>query len=396
MTVLKKLRILQIVPYYYPAWAYGGIPRVVYELSTELTRRGHHVSVFTTDVLDQYMRSPYSGITTNINGVRASYFRNLSNRLAYDYQIYLPMGMKQSIREAIEEADIIHMHGHRNFLNNIVHSIAHRLKRNYIFSAHGTVIPIERRVLAKRMFDIIFGNSILRDAKHFIAVSEKEVNQYEAMGITRNKISVVYNGIDINAFQNLPEKGTFRRRYGLEGKEIVLFLGKITPRKGVDFLVRAYSLLKRDNTILVIAGNDMGYKSKVERLIAETNLHSKVIFTGLLIDNDKLAAYQDANVLVYPSVYEIFGLVPFEALLCGTPVVVSDDCGCGEIIRREGIGKLILYNDDRGLRDALEDVLENPAYIDEMSIRGKVFIKQQLSWEIIAEQYEAVYYHSIA
>lgn len=395
MTVLKKLRILQIVPFYYPAWAYGGIPRVVYELSTELTRRGHHVSVSTTDVLDQYMRSPYSGITTNINGVRASYFRNLSNRLAYDYQIYLPMGMKQSIREAIEEADIIHMHGHRNFLNNIVHSIAHRLKRNYIFSAHGTVIPIERRVLAKRVFDIIFGNSILRDAKHFIAVSEKEVNQYEAMGITRNKVSVVYNGIDINAFQNLPEKGTFRRRYGLEGKEIVLFLGKITPRKGVDFLVRAYSLLKRDNTILVIAGNDMGYKSKVERLIAETNLHSRVIFTGLLIDNDKLAAYQDANVLVYPSVYEIFGLVPFEALLCGTPVVVSDDCGCGEIIRREGIGKLILYNDDRGLRDAIEEVLHNPTHVDKMTLKGKEFIKQKLSWEVIAEQYENVYYHSM-
>ena len=317
----KKLKILQIVPYYYPAWAYGGIPRVVYELATELTRRGHRVSVFTTDVLDQHMRSPYSGITTNINGVQATYFRNLSNRLAYDYQIYLPMKMSQSTRVAIEESDIVHMHGHRNFLNNIVHSTTTMSQKNYIFSAHGTAISIERRLLAKKIFDFIFGNCILRDAKHFIAVSEKEVDQYGAMGITRNKVTVVHNGIDINAFQNLPEKGTFRRRYGLEEKKIILFLGKITPRKGVDFLVRAYSLLQSDNTVLVIAGNDMGYKSEVERLITTRNLRGRVIFTGLLIDGEKLAAYQDADVLVYPSVYEIFGLVPFEAMLCGLSLI---------------------------------------------------------------------------
>lgn len=391
----KKLSILQISPYYYPAWAYGGIPRVVYELSTELARRGHHVAVFTTDVLDRDLRSPYSGTETDIKGVRARYFRNLSNRLAYDYQVYLPLGMRRAVQEAVEGVDIIHIHGHRNFLNNIVHQSARRLRKNYVFSAHGTAIPIERRVLAKKIFDLIFGDCILRDAKRFIAVSEKEVEQYREMGITSDRVSVVYNGIDISAFQNLPEKGTFRRRYGLEGKEIILFLGKITPRKGVDFLVRAYSLLQRDNAVLVIAGNDMGYKSEVDRLIAERNLGSGVIYTGLLIDDQKLAAYRDADVVVYPSVYEIFGIVPFEALLCGTPVIVADDCGCGEIIRREGIGATVRYNDDSGLRNAIVEVLRNRAYAGEMTSSGKEFIERNLSWEMIAAQYEDVYYRSI-
>jgi glycosyltransferase involved in cell wall biosynthesis len=393
--VLKKLRILQIVPYYYPAWAYGGIPRVVYELSTELSSRGHSVIVFTTDVLDRAFRSPYSGTEADIKGVRTRYFRNISNILAYDYQFYLPIGMSKSIREVVEESDIIHMHGHRNFLNNMTHNAARRLNKRYIFSAHGTAIPIERRVLIKRVFDIIFGNRILRDAKRLIAVSQNEVEQYEAMGITSDRVSVVYNGIDITAFQALPEKGTFRRKYGLEEKKIILFLGKITPRKGVDFLVRAYSLLKRNNIVLVIAGNDMGHKPEVERLIAEMNLRGKVIFTGLLVDDEKLAAYQDADVLVYPSMYEIFGLVPFEAMLCGTPVIVSDDCGCGELIRREGIGKVIRYNDDRGLRDAIDEVLQEPAHSNKMTLRGRQFIIQNLSWGIITKQYEDVYYNSI-
>ncbi len=393
--VLKKLKILQIVPYYYPAWAYGGIPRVVYELSTELTSRGHSVVVFTTDVLDRDLRSPYSGTEADIKGVRTRYFRNISNLLAYDYQIYLPIGMSKSIREVVEKSDIIHIHGHRNFLNNITHSAARRLNKRYIFSAHGTAMPIERRVLIKRVFDVILGNRILRDATRLVAVSQKEVEQYIAMGVTADRVSVVYNGIDINAFQSLPEKGTFRRRYGLEEKKIILFLGKITPRKGVDFLVRAYSMLHRNNIVLVIAGNDMGYKSEVERLIAGRNLRDRVIFTGLLIDDEKLAVYQDADVLVYPSVYEIFGLVPFEAMLCGTSVIVSDDCGCGEIIRREGIGKVVRYNDDGGLRDALEEVLKDQTHSNEMTLRGKQFIRQNLSWEMITKQYEDVYYSSI-
>jgi glycosyltransferase involved in cell wall biosynthesis len=392
----RHLNILQVVPYYYPAWAYGGIPRVVYDLSTELSRRGHDVTVFTTDVLDRNLRSPYSSRDVDINGVRVRYFRNLSNRIAYDYQVYLPIGMRGAVREALVGFDIIHIHGHRNFLNNIIQYYAHRLQKKYIFSAHGTAISIERRVFVKRIFDLIFGNRILRDAKRFIAVSKKEVEQYGMMGITPDRVSVIYNGIDISAFHNLPEKGTFRHRYGLEGKEIILFLGKITPRKGVDFLVRAYSMLQRDSAVLVIAGNDMGYKTKVDRIIAERNLGGRVIYTGLLVDDWKLAAYRDADVLVYPSVYEVFGLVPFEALLCGTPVIVADDCGCGEIIGREGIGVMVRYNDDRGLCNAIGGVLENKAHASEMAGRGKAFVERELSWGMIAARYEDVYYHSLA
>jgi len=304
--------------------------------------------------------------------------------------------MRKAVRKTIANFDIIHIHGHRNLLNNIIHCSAQRFQKNYIFSAHGTAIPIERRVFVKRIFDLVFGNRILRDAKRFIAVSEKEVEQYGMMGITPDRVSVVYNGLDIGAFHNLPEKGTFRHRYGLEGKEIILFLGKITPRKGVDFLVRAYSMLQRDNAVLVIAGNDMGYKTKVDRIIAERNLGSRVLYTGILVDDWKLAAYRDADVVVYPSVYEVFGLVPFEALLCGTPVIVADDCGCGEIIGREGIGGIIRYNDDSGLRDAIEEVLENREHRCEMTRRGKAFVEHELSWGMIASQYEDVYYRSLA
>lgn len=391
MSTEKRLKILQVVPYFYPAWAYGGIPRVVYELSREMVRKGHDVTVYTTDVLDHISRCSNSGKDTVISGLKVHYFKNLSNSLAYHYQFFLPVGLAGFMQRNISEFDIIHLHGHRHILNNIVHHYALKSNTPYIFSGHGTVLRIERRFFAKRVFDRVLGNIILRDAKHFVAVSENEVRQYEEMGVNRGKIDLIYNGIDSDAYRVLPEKDTFRKKYGLTGKKIILYLGKITPRKGVDFLVKAFSELKMDDSVLVIAGNDMGFKNKVEMIIKERSLVGRVIFTGLLVGEEKLSACQDADVLVYPAIHEIFGLVPFEALMCGTPVIVADDCGCGDIIGRENIGYTVRYADVPGLNNAIGKVLENPGAARKMVKRGHVFIKGHLNWLSICCRYVDLY-----
>lgn len=391
MSTKKQLRILQVVPYFYPAWAYGGIPRVVYELSREMVRKGHDVTVYTTDAFDENLRYEGSGQSRVVDGIKIHYFRNLSNALAYNYQLFLPLGMRQVVKKTIGEFDIIHLHGHRHILNNIVHHYAKKFKKKYILSGHGTIPRIERRVGIKVIFDMFFGNRILNDAEHFIAVSEHEIGHYMKMGVERRKVSVIYNGIDIDAYRVLPEKGSFRKKYGLTGKKIILFLGKITPRKGIDFLVRSFSELKMKDAVLVVAGNDMGYKKQVKVIIKERAIGDRVIFTGLLAGEEKLAAYQDADVLTYPAIYEIFGLVPFEAMMCGTPVIVTDDCGCGEIIRREKVGFVVKYGDVYGLSDKIKEVLtdKNPAW--ESVEKGKEFIRNKLSWEKVGIQYENIY-----
>lgn len=384
---------MQVVPYFYPAWSYGGIPRVAYELSREMVRMGHDVTVYTTDVLDQDKRCDQSGRETKIDGITVRYFRNISNSLAYHYQVFLPLGMRKVVQETIGEFDVIHLHGHRNFLNNIVHYYAKKLGMRYILSGHGTILRIERRIFLKLIFDSIFGDRVLRDAERFVAVSEYEVHQYAEMGIDRKKVDIIYNGIDIDAFTDLPEAGAFRAKYGLTGKKLVLFLGKITPRKGIDFLVKAFSHMNAADAVLVIAGNDMGFRDQVEHIVREKGLASRVLFTGLLTGEDKLSAYRDADMLVYPAIHEIFGLVPFEAMLCGTPVIVTDDCGCGEIIGSQGIGYLVKYNDIEGLSAMIRFVFENKRAAREKASRGCGFIREMLSWPKIAIQYNHLYKH---
>lgn len=387
----RALKILQVVPYFYPAWAYGGIPRVVYELSRELVRAGHDVSVYTTDVLDKDSRYSKAKLDAEIDGIKVSYFKNFSNKLAHDLQIYLPEGMRGKVEETLGGFDIIHLHGHRHFLNNIVRHYAKKLGKPYILSGHGTVVRIERRVAVKAVFDKLFGEKVLRDAAGFVAVSENEVAQYAEFGVDKSRVRVVYNGIDVEAYEELPARGTFREKYALGDKEIVLFLGKMTPRKGIDFLVRAFAKLKRPNAVLVLAGNDMGFKEKVEAIIKEEGLAPSVLFTGLLVDDEKFSAYIDADVLVYPAVHEIFGLVPFEALMCGAPVIVTDDCGCGEIIGTEDIGYIVKYNDVAGLSEMIAKVLDDKPGAEIKVQRGQKFIRAELAWKRVVKEYEAVY-----
>ena len=383
------MNILQITPYFYPAWSYGGVPRVVYELSRALVRSGNKVVTLTTDVLSKEKR--YTKREDSIEGVETHYFPNISNALAYHYQMYLPIGMRKWLSDSLKDIDIAHFHGHRHFLNNIALKALTKKKIPYVLSAHGTVLKIERRIALKSIFDLFWGNKIIHNATHFIAVSEKEAEQYESIGIPSKKITIVYNGIDIEAYDVLPEKGVFRERYNLKDKKIVLYLGKITTRKGLDILVQAIAELPSNDIVLVVAGNDMGFKSRVDDIVRQRSIEKRVFFTGLLVDREKLSAYVDSDVLVYPSTLEIFGLVPFESIMCGTPVIVTDDCGCGEIIGSIGAGDVVKYGDVNGLKDKILDVLNNREEAQKKVEKGKEFILEQLRWETISDEIMKVY-----
>ncbi len=151
----------------------------------------------------------------------------------------------------------------------------------------------------------------------------------------------------------------------------MLFLGKLTPRKRVDVLLRAFARLERPDACLAVAGNDMGDGSRLRTLARSLGVEHRTTFTGLLEGRDRLEALADAEVLVYPSQDEIFGLVPLEALLAGTPVIVSDDSGCGEVIPGTGGGQVVPLGDADALAHAIEGVLTAPSAWREAAARSR-------------------------
>ena len=393
------MRLLHITPYYEDAWAYGGIPRVVSALAKGLARRGHEVTVCTTDASDRASRlatpaasarRPWPPFKTPA-GVEVRVFPNFSNKLAYDLQFFVPLGLGEFLRGHAGSFDVAHLHGCHNLPVSIAARRLARAAVPYLLSPHGTAPLIERRRIAKRIFDLTLGRGLMEGAARVLAVSEAERRQLVALGVSPAIIRVLGNPLDLSEFDDAPERGQFRARAGLGAEPLVLFLGKLTPRKRVDVLLRAFAQLARPNARLVIAGNDMGHGHALRDLARRLDLGSRVSFAGLLKGRERLEALADADVVAYPSQHEVFGLVPVEALLCGTPVIVADDSGSGEIVDRTGAGRVVKPGDVAGLAQTIAEVLDAPAVWRKAAVAAQGPLRQLFGVDAVCERLEAFY-----
>src|SRR5262245_22184880 len=251
-------RVLQVSPYYEGAWGYGGIPRVVAVLCAALARRGHRVTVCTTDACDSRTRLSNEGgpgprlrpwrPRVGRDGVEVRVFPNLSNRLAYDLQLFQPIGLRHWLREHARGFDVAHVHGHHHLPGAIAASELCRARVPYLVEPNGTAPPGPRRRLAKAAFDRSFGRGVLRGARGVIAVTEAERVQLEALGIEPGRLCVLPNPLDLEEFAGVTRPAT----RGSDGLRRVLYLGQLLPRKQVDVLVRALAALP-ESTRLEIA-----------------------------------------------------------------------------------------------------------------------------------------------
>lgn len=355
---MSALRILHVVPYYEQAWAYGGIPRLATAMTRALATRGHRVTVCTTDACDAVSRISHLADHTLPCGLDVHVFPNASNRLAYHLQFFTPVGLSSYLRTWAHQFDIAHLHACRNLPGAIAARVLRRSGVPYVTSPNGTAPAIERRILAKRLFDWTLGRRTLSGSARILAVTEAERRQLQTLGIHPGRIRLLPNPIDEGEFRAPADGAQFRRRHGLNDAPLVLFLGKLTPRKGVDVLVRAFKQLARADATLVIAGNDMGAGRALDALVAALGLQGRTQRIGLLRGRERLDALAAADVVVYPSRAEVFGLVAIESLMCGTPVVVCDDSGCGEIIAGLGGGVCVPYGDPARLAGAIAAILD--------------------------------------
>ncbi|MFO8056166.1 MAG: glycosyltransferase [bacterium] len=370
------MRILHVTPYFYGAWAYGGIPRLSYELARAQAALGHQVHAVTTDAMDENHRQDKP---VHVPGLEVRVYPNLSNYMAYHYQFFCPRRLRAE-RKRAGHYDIVHVHGHRNLLNTRMAAYAFHAGVPVVLEPNGTLVNIERRQFAKRVYDLVWGSRQVRRTSAFAAVSKAEASQMEAIGISRSCIRVLPNGVQMDSDD---QARSFKNELGIHA-DYVLYLGKITPRKGIEHAITALSRLSDKNLLLVIAGNDMGYAGELKRLAEELGISDRVIFTGLVTGPLKASAYQEARYTVYAGRDEIFGLVPWESILCGTPVIVADDSGCGEWIKEAQAGYVVPYGDSA----AIADIIEQGDSEKEMNMveRGQSFCRDRLSWSRIAKE----------
>ena len=373
------MKILQVVPFFTPAR--GGSVVAPYNLSKHLAERGHEVTIFTTDFeLDKdYIQS--------LDGIRVVPFHCIAN---IGLMLISPE-MKKQLNGEIGNFDAIHMHNFRSYQNIVAYHYAKKCNIPYVLQARGSVLPFFQKQRLKKIFDLFFGYKILRDASKVIALTKTEIEQYKKMGVDKDKIEIVPNGIDLSEYDNLPGKGEFRRKYSIgDDEKMVLYLGRLHKIKGIDLLVKAFSDLVKelDNVKLVIAGPDDGFLPMLKKQIEDLKIGDKILFTGPLYKRDKLEAYVDADVYVLPSVYETFPNTVLEACACGTPVIVTDRCGIADFV--EKVGYVVEYDKDQ-LREAIFKVLNDEGLRRRFGEEGRKWVRKEFGWDKVVRKVEEIY-----
>jgi len=366
----------------------GGVVDNLYHLSQSLSSRGNNVVLYASDFkLDQdYIKS--------LEGVKVYPFHSRLDIAG----LHVMPGIIPESRKNLKEFDVIHLHSFRSFQNLVLHHYGVKYGIPYIIDAHGSAprIAAGRKspmVFFKWLYDVLFGYRIMRDAGKLVAETRVGIDEYIKLGAAPDKISLIHPPLDIDEFSQLPRAGLFRRERKIGEKKIIMSMGRINWIKGLDFLVTSFALLARQNrdVVLVIVGPDDGYQTTLERNIKDLGISDRVLFTGFLTGTDKLSVLVDADILVHPSVYEQGARTPLEVLMCGTPVIVSQNTGAGEIIRNMNAGYLVEHGDVPGLRDVIQYILDNPDEARTRTQKAKEFIKANLSLNAQTEKYEKLY-----
>lgn len=362
------MKIAVVTPYFYPDWEYGGTPRAAFELARALAARGHEIRVLTT--------GRRAG-TTTVEGIQIRYYRNLSNRLAHRYRLFIPLGFRKELRAQLSHCDVLHIHEFRSTLTVPAARTAQKMSLPYLISPHGGLRYLGRRI-AKQIFDGLWGRSIMDRAAGVIALTEKEKAEAQALGVAESRIQQLDNVIDSLPYEALPARRAASRK-------TILFLGRLNRIKGIDILLEAFKGI--EGAQLILAGPDDGEGANIPS-------SPNIVKAGFLDHQAKLQAISDSNVVVLPSRSEASPVVLYEALLCKRPAVVSSAC---ELPMADPARHGILQFQSRqaaDLRDKLLFALADPHLSDNAAV-GRDFVLKNFSPEVVAEQAERIYEEAI-
>ena len=221
---------------------------------------------------------------------------------------------------------------------------------------------------------------------HIIAATAKEktaLNTY--YDVPPEKVSVIPCGVNLDLFQ-LRNKITAKRELGLDDGKIILFVGRIERLKGIDKIIRALPYLKDIKSRLIVVGEDGNRPGEIRNLktLAETlGLADRISFTGLVAYEKLPDYYNSADVFVFPSYYESFGLAPLESLACGAPVVANNVGDQINIILQGKTGYVLPDNAPQRLAEKIDLILSGqiPDFGDRLSVRSSVLL---FGWQNIA------------
>jgi glycosyltransferase involved in cell wall biosynthesis len=294
---------------------------------------------------------------------------------------------------AVAEADVVHVHGLFEEVQHQAARTCRRFGKPYVITPHGMLSPwnMSRSKWGKRLYMLWRLRKDLDRAAAIHFTSDVERDLVAPMKLKAKPI-VERLGLELSEFETLPGRGAFRARFPQIGdRPVVLFLGRIDYKKGLDVLIPAFARAKLDDALLVIAGPDRdGYEPAVRKMIADEGIVDRVLFTGMLHGRERIEAYVDADLFALTSHQENFGITVIEAMACGCPVLISDQVNIHADVSAAAAGVVTTLNPEE-VRQRLESYLADAQWRCDAGRRGREFALRHYDWATIAGDWERLY-----
>ena len=379
----------------YPPRIVGGIARVVHDLSKRLIKDGHEVTVVTyRDSADV----PEYENDKGVNVYRVDNYMIHPNNFI-DWIMQLNFNMLSKATEIINKEggfDVIHAH------DWLVTYAAKSLKNAYdipiVATIHATEAGRNSGIHDETQRYINDTEWLLTyEATEVIVNSNYMKNEIQRLfGLPFDKINVIPNGINLSNFTGIERDYDFRRQYAMDNEKIILYVGRLVYEKGVQHLIAAMPkiLSNYNDAKLIIAGRG-GMMDELRAEASNLGLNDKIYFTGYLNSKQVQKMYKCADVAVFPSTYEPFGIVALEAMLAGVPTVVSDVGGLDEIVTHGVDGMKSYTGNANSIADSVTALLYDHQLATNVSKKAKQKVKDQFNWEKIAQDTHFTYEKAI-
>lgn len=363
----------------------GGPTTVVMELTQNLARKGIDITVFTS------MDNAKCTTADDLKGVKVKTFP--TNAFSKIWPYY-SSSFKKALQKELVNFDLVHIHEIWHYPVFACYKAAKAKQKPYIITVHGSLEPscLNYKAFKKKIYTALIERKILEEASALHAVTEDEVKSIRDFVDNKN-IYCVPNGLNIEALESLPDKNTLEGIYPqIKNKKVILFLGRIHPKKGLDILAEAFGKIirKQHNACLLIVGPDSdSYRSQIEKILTREDVLDKAVFTGTLTGNLKLAALNRADIFVLPSHSEGFSMSILEAMGCGLPVVITKQCHFPEVEQMQA-GKII-DGDANELSEIILELLNNPQLCRKMGKAGQKLVRDKYTWDDVTDKMIGVY-----
>ncbi|MGD1853764.1 MAG: glycosyltransferase [Leptolyngbyaceae cyanobacterium] len=375
------MKVLFVSPYL--GTSYGGTSKVVLELAQSLAKLDLSVDVISSNANDGEVLDVQLQTWLTQDNYRLKYFPSWHRSdLVFSSKLLL------WLNRHVKEYDIVHTHTLFSPLISLTHALCRFHRVPYVMTPHGMLDPwaLSYKAWKKRFYYQRLEQPFLNRASVIQTLSTSEAEQVAKLGYAHS--IMIPNGIHKYKFEQLPDAELFHQKFPhLRNQRLVLFLGRIDPKKGLDLLAPAFARVNAafPDTRLVIAGPDsIGFMPVAQSYFAKADCLDAVTFTGMLSGSVKYAALAAADLYVSPSYSEGFSMSVLEGMAAGLPCIITENCNFPEA--RTAKAAYVVKTNADCIGDALLECLHNSDKAKQIANVSQKFIFENYTWKKVAQK----------